>query len=80
MDGETVREDQRLAGLQIRRDVFLISRGLFRIRQRNKNHVGAADSFAGADDFKSLFFGWLGMDLLPSYSPMMTFEAAVFDS
>ena len=46
-----------LPGGQIRRDVFLISRGLLGVRQRNENDVGALDGFGGGDDFKAFFLG-----------------------
>ena len=55
MNGETVRKQQRFAGVQVRRHVPLVSRRLFRVRQRHENHIAPTHRCGGADHFKSLF-------------------------
>ena len=53
VDGETVGKQQRLAGLQIRCNVFFVNSRLFRVRQRNENHIAPAHRFVGAAHLKS---------------------------
>ncbi len=36
---------------------LLVDRGLLGVRDGHKNHVGAADGFGGADDFKAVGLG-----------------------
>ena len=55
MNRKSVREQQRFALGQIRRDVLLVSLRLLGVRQRHKNHVRLLHRFAGGDDLKSFF-------------------------
>ncbi len=50
-----MREQQGLARCQVRRDVFPVSGGLFRVRQGNKNNVGAANGFGRGDHLEPFF-------------------------
>ena len=55
MDGKAVREQQRLALGQIRRDVLFVNGGLLGVGQRHEDDVGAPHRFGGGDHFKALF-------------------------
>ena len=50
MNCKSVREEERFALRQIRRDILQIGRGLFGIRQGDKDNIGAFDRFRGRPD------------------------------
>ena len=50
-----MREEEGFALRQIRRNVFLVSGGLFGIRERDEDDIRAANSFGSGDDFKTSF-------------------------
>ena len=78
MNREAVREQQRFTGAQIRLDVFLITRGLLGVRQRDHDDVGAFDGLGGGDDFKALFLRD-GNGLAAFVKADDDLEAAVFE-
>ena len=55
MNRKAVREQQRFALGQVRRDVLFVSRGLLRVRQRDQDHIRAPNGFGGGHHFKALF-------------------------
>jgi hypothetical protein len=52
---EPVREEQRLARAQERRDLTLINRRHIRIRQCQEDHIAALHSLRSPDDFQARF-------------------------
>ena len=50
-----MREHERLAGGQVRLDVFLIAFGLLGVGQGDHDDIGLLDALSGRDDFEALF-------------------------
>ena len=57
MNVEAVSEHQRLAGLQVRSDVFAVHAGLMLVGQQDHDHIGGSGSFRGGHGGKAVFLG-----------------------